>query len=141
MTRIDFYFNADSKPRTACRLAARALQQRLRVLIYAPDDTVARGIDEALCTFQAISFAHHQVSGPAAAETPVLIVRDADTAIHDEVLLNLDQAAPRFFSRFQRLIEIVGCSDDDREAARRRFRFYRDRGYAIAHHDLARVVA
>jgi DNA polymerase III subunit chi len=141
MTRIDFYFNADSKPRTACQLTARALQQRLRVLIYAPDDTVARGIDQALCAFPAISFAHREVTGAGVPETPVLIVRDADTAIHDEVLLNMHHAAPRFFSRFQRLIEIVGCGEDDREAARRRFRFYRDRGYAIGHHDVARASA
>lgn len=136
MTRIDFYFNADSKLGTACRLAARALQQRLRVLIYAPDDAVARGIDQALSTFRAIGFAHC-TAGPVAPETPVVIARDADAAIHDEVLLNLHDAAPRFFSRFQRLVEVVGRADDDRQAARLRFRFYRDRGYEIHHHDVA----
>jgi DNA polymerase-3 subunit chi len=117
MTRIDFYFNADSKLRTACRLAAKVLRQRLRVLIYAPDETIARDIDEALRAF--------------------VITSDADAAIHDEVLLNLHGEAPRFFSRFTRLVEIVGCEQDDREAARRRFRFYRDRGYEIHHHDVA----
>ena len=136
MTRIDFYFNADSKPGTACRLAARALKQRLRVLIYAPDDAVARGIGEALSAFRAISFAHC-AAGPLVPQAPVLIGRDADAAIHDEVLLNLHDAAPRFFSRFQRLVEVVSRGDEDREAARRRFRFYRDRGYEIRHHDVA----
>ena len=137
MTRIDFYFNADSKLRTACQLAARALQQRLRVLIYAPEETVARGIGEELSTFPAISFAHCTAPGLPAPETPLVIVRDADAAIHDEVLLNLHDAAPRFFSRFRRLVEIVSCGDDDRQAARQRFRFYRDRGYEIHHHDVA----
>jgi DNA polymerase III subunit chi len=131
MTRIDFYFNADSKLRTACQLAARALEQRLRVLIFAPDDAVARGIDEALSTFEAIGCAQGADSGA------LVIARDADARIHDEVLLNLHDAAPRFFSRFQRLVEIVGCGDDDRQAARQRFRFYRDRGYEIHHHDMA----
>jgi DNA polymerase III subunit chi len=137
MTRIDFYFNADSKLGIACRLAARALQQRLRVLIYAPDDATAKGIGEALSAFPAISFAHSAAPGEPARDAPVVIARDADTAIHDEVLLNLHDAAPRFFSRFQRLIEIVGCGEGDRQAARDRFRFYRDRGYAIHHHDVA----
>jgi DNA polymerase-3 subunit chi len=41
------------------------------------------------------------------------------------------------FSRFQRLVEIVGRDDEDREAARARFRFYRDRGYEIVNHDLS----
>jgi DNA polymerase-3 subunit chi len=140
MTRIDFYFNADSKLHFACRLAARALQQRLRVLIYAPEDAVARGIDTALRTFQAISFIPHcMVTDARAQETPVVIARDADAAAHDEVILNLHGEAPPFFSRFQRLVEVVGTAQEDRRAARERFRFYRDRGYEIFHHDLAKA--
>ena len=135
MTRIDFYFNADSKLATACRLAARALERRLRVLIYAPDDAVARDIDEALSSC-AVSYAYC-AADPLAPQAPVLIARDADAGIHDEMLLNLHDAAPRFFSRFQRLVEVVGRGDQDREAARRRFRFYRDRGYEIHYHDVA----
>jgi DNA polymerase III subunit chi len=141
MTRIDFYFNADSKLRTACQLAGRALQQRLRVLIYAPDGAVASAIDEALSALPTISFARSETAGANAPATPVVIARDVDTAAHDQVLLNLHDAPPRFFSRFQQLIEIVGCADDDRQAARQRFRFYRDRGYAIRHHDVARRAA
>jgi len=43
---------------------------------------------------------------------------------------------PSMFSRFQRLVEIVGTDADDREDARARFRFYRDRGYEIRTHQL-----
>jgi DNA polymerase III subunit chi len=135
MTRIDFYFNADSKLRTACQLAARALQQRLRVLIYAPEDAVAQGVEEALCTFPGLRYA--RCPAGRASEAPVIIARDADTAIHDEVLLNLHDGAPRHFSRFQRLVEVVARAEDDRRAARLRFRFYRDRGYAIRYHDVS----
>ena len=47
-----------------------------------------------------------------------------------------------FFSRFQRLIEIVSADDaDDKQQARERFRYYRDRGYEIRTHDLARSSA
>jgi DNA polymerase III subunit chi len=136
MTRIEFYFNADSKLRTACQLAARALQQRLRVLIYSPDPAIVLELERTLCAFPAIRYAH-PAAGGAAPEAPVIIVRDADCAIHDEVLLNLHDGAPRYFSRFQRLIEIVARAEEDRQAARERFRFYRDRGYAIRHYDTA----
>jgi DNA polymerase III subunit chi len=128
MTRIDFYFNADSKLRTACRLVARALQQGMRVLIYAPEEDVAREVGAALRALPRPGLA---------GETPVVIARGADAPIHDEVLLNLHGEAPPFFSRFQRLLEIVGRGSEDRQAARQRFRFYRDRGYRIHHHDLA----
>lgn len=136
MTRIDFYFNADSKLLAACELAARALRRRLRVLVYAPDEAVAAELERALCAFPAIPWARLRAPA-AAAEAPVVIASDAGAAIHDEVLLNLHGGAPRHFSRFLRLIEVVARAEDDRQAARERFRYYRDRGYAIRHHDMA----
>ena len=36
MTSIDFYFNAQDKLTVACRLAGKALAQKKRLLIYAP---------------------------------------------------------------------------------------------------------
>jgi len=43
MTRIDFYFEAEDKLQVACRLSAKAAQQKLRVLIYAADEAQASG--------------------------------------------------------------------------------------------------
>jgi len=142
LTRVDFYFNADSRLQVACQLAAKALQQRLRVLVYAPDDAIARELDRMLWTYQAIGFVPHcMASDPLAVETPVLISRDAQPTGHDEVMMNLHIETPPAFSRFQRLVEIVGAEEADRQAARDRFRFYRDRGYEIASHDLAKGAA
>jgi DNA polymerase III subunit chi len=139
MTRIDFYFEAEDKLQVACRLSAKAVQQKLRVLIYAADEAQAQGIDRMLWTWQATGFLPHCMTrSPLAAQTPVLITGDPEDTPHDEVLLNLHTAWPPAFSRFQRLVEIVGRDEQDREAARERFRFYRDRGYAIAKHDLSK---
>ena len=140
MTRIDFYFGAEDKLQIACRLSAKAAQQKLRVLIYAPDQVEAQKVDNLLWTWQATGFLPHCMTGsPLAAETPVLITHDPEDTPHDEVLLNLHSAWPPAFSRFQRLVEIVGRDEKDREAARERFRFYRDRGYEIAKHDLSKA--
>jgi DNA polymerase-3 subunit chi len=140
MTRIDFYFEAEDKLQIACRLSAKAAQQKLRVLIYAPDEAQAQRIDKLLWTWQATGFLPHCMTrSPLAAQTPVLITHDPDDAPHDEVLLNLHFEWPPAFSRFQRLVEIVGRDDEDRTAARGRFRFYRDRGYEIASHDLSKA--
>ena len=138
MTRIDFYFEAEDKLQVACRLSAKATKQKLRVLIYAPDETEAQKIDRLLWTWQPAGFLPHCMTrSPLAAQTPVLITHDPEDTPHDEVLLNLHSAWPPAFSRFQRLVEIVGRDDNDREAARGRFRFYRDRGYSISNHDLS----
>jgi len=139
MTRIDFYFEAEDKLQVACRLSAKAAQQKLRVLICSPDEAGAQRIDRMLWTWQATGFLPHCMTrSPLAAQTPVLITHDPEDTPHDEVLLNLRSEWPPAFSRFQRLVEIVGRDDEDREAARGRFRFYRDRGYDIASHDLSK---
>ena len=140
MTRIDFYFEAEDKLQVACRLSAKAAQQKLRVLIYTADEAGSQRIDKLLWTWQPTAFLPHCMSKNAlAAQTPVLITHDPEDTPHDEVLLNLHPEWPPAFSRFQRLVEIVGREDEDREAARARFRFYRDRGYEIVKHDLSKT--
>jgi DNA polymerase-3 subunit chi len=142
MTRIDFYLDADDRLRVACRLAAKAIAQRLRVLVYAPDGDVAAALDRLMWTTPAIGFVPHVMAEHRlAAETPVVIARGDGDAPHDEVLVNLARESPRSFARFQRLVEIVSRDDADRRAARERYRFYRDRGYAIRTHNLAERTA
>lgn len=138
MTRVDFYSKVDDKLHFACKLCAKALAQNLRVNVYAPDPAVAERFDKLLWTTPPTGFIPHCEAGSSlAAETPVLIHRREGDLLHDELLINLDAAWPPFFSRFQRLIEIVSTDTDDANAARERFRFYRDRGYEMANHDMS----
>jgi DNA polymerase-3 subunit chi len=53
------------------------------------------------------------------------------------VLINLHDAPPPFFSRFERLAEVVGADEAGAAAARERFRFYRERGYELRTHNLS----
>jgi len=137
MTRIDFYTKVDNKLRFAGKLCAKALAQKLRVNVYAPDSKVAERFDRLLWTDNALSFIPHcRAEDPLAAETPVLIHTQEGDLLDDALLINLDPAWPPFFSRFERVIEIVGTEPEDAAAARERFRFYRDRGYAMQTHDM-----
>ena len=143
MTSIDFYFNAGDKLEIACRLAGKALQQRKRVLIYAGGYESAQKIDRLLWTQQAVSFIPHCRADQAiAADTPVLIATAGEpasaAAASCEVLLNIGADCPPQFERHERLLEIVSQEDADRAAGRARFKFYRERGYAIRNHDLAK---
>ncbi len=139
MTRIDFYSNAESKLQVACQLVAKAVRERLPVVVYAPDQSMARSFDKMLWTYQAIGFVPHCLASDAlSAETPVVIAFDDSEAPHHRLIVNLHEKSPPAFSRYERLVEVVGVDDDDRQRARSRFRFYRDRGYEIHHHDLAK---
>jgi DNA polymerase-3 subunit chi len=136
MTSIDFYFNAQDRLQVACRLAGKALKQRQRLLVYAPDAEIARRIDKMLWTWPATGFVPHcAVHAPLAAETPVLLASGDDTPEGCELLLNLGADCPPHFERFSRLLDIVDGAD--REAGRTRYRFYRSRGYKLTNHDLA----
>jgi DNA polymerase III subunit chi len=138
MTRIDFYFNATDRLQVACRLAGKAVAQGRRMVIYAPQPDTAQRIDRLLWTWPATGFVPHCAARDVlAASTPVLICGDADAGGPCDVLLNLAEDAPPAFERFERLLEVVAGDDADRQAARGRYRFYRERGYRIADHDLA----
>ena len=139
MTSIDFYFNAQDKLTVACRLAGKALAQKKRLLIYAPEAETAQRVDRLLWTLPATGFVPHCLAhDPLAAETPVLIATDDEAPQDCDVLLNLSSGTPPHFERFDRLLEIVAEDEEERKAGRERYRWYRDRGYPIGNHDLAR---
>jgi DNA polymerase-3 subunit chi len=138
LTTIDFYFNAEDRLAVACRLAAKAVQQKNRVLVYAPEAELAQKFDRTLWTFQAVSFVPHCYAGDALAEeTPVVISREKEESGNRQVLINLGVECPPLFERHERLLEVVSREEEDRSAARTRLRFYRERGYQIRNHDLA----
>jgi DNA polymerase-3 subunit chi len=138
MTQIDFYFNAASKYRLAVRLGAKSLEQATRMFVLTPDAAATAEMEHLFWTSQQTSFLPHCRSRhPLAAETSLIVDHDDAVFVHDDILLNLRQDQPAFFSRFQRLIEIVGMDDADKAAARVRYKFYRDRGYEIRQHDMS----
>lgn len=138
MTGIDFYHGAQDKVQAACRLIGDLHARGRRILVYAPDEALAAQVDRMLWVQPPTSFVPHcRIGSPLAAETPILIGGSLDESRHHEVLVNLDGDLPPAFSRFEQLIEIVGTDEADRQPARARFKFYRDRGYALQVHDLA----
>ena len=138
MTSIDFYFNAEDRLQVACRLAAKALKQGSRMLIYAPDADTASRLDALMWTWPATGFVPHcRAQAPLAAETPVLIACGDESPPDCEVLLNLGAECPPHFERFARLLEVVSLNDDEKINGRSRYRFYQERGYKITNHDLA----
>lgn len=138
MTRVDFHSNVPDPLLHACKLVRKAWQGGHAVVCYSRDTAQLADLDRALWSFSPTDFIPHvAVNDPLAAQTPVLLCDgSAEPPIgHHAVLVNLDAETPAFFSRFERLIEIVGRNESAIAAARTRFRFYRDRGYVLQHHD------
>ncbi|MGE5094800.1 MAG: DNA polymerase III subunit chi [Betaproteobacteria bacterium] len=132
MTRIDFYHYAEDKLRFACRLATKAYESESRLVVYCRDRRTLEALDKALWTFQATRFVPHCFAGaPVAEETPIILAQSDEHLPHHDVLLNMDDEWPPFFSTFERMLEIVATDDEDKQRARARYAFYRKRGYDI----------
>jgi DNA polymerase-3 subunit chi len=137
MTRIDFYSNASGKHEIARKLASKALHAGSQVFIYTRDKDLARELDAYFWTSQQLSFLPHVPCGhPLADKTPILIGDDPGKMLRPDVLINLDEEIPEWFARFNRLLEIVTTDQQDKEMARRRFRYFKERGYSLNVHDL-----
>jgi DNA polymerase-3 subunit chi len=137
MTQIDFYTNVEDKLTTACRIVSKAYGLKHRIIVFCPDAETAQRVDRLLWMSPPTAFVPHCASTDALAPlTPVIIDHLGQEPLYDQLLLNLRRERPPFFGRFERLIEIVSVDGTDREHARERYKFYRDRGYEIRTHDM-----
>ena len=139
MTEIAFHFNAPDRVAYTCRLLRKAVASGARLVVTGPPEALDR-LDAELWTFSPTDFVPHcrAPSEPdMLAASPVVLTSETDTAPHHQVLVNLGIAVAPGFERFERVIEVVGLDDADRQQARGRWRHYADRGYAMTRHDLA----
>jgi DNA polymerase-3 subunit chi len=173
VARVDFYLlsdvDEDARHRFVCRLAYKAVTERLRVHVHARDAEHVAMLDSLLWEYPDHQFLPHAVAGdPDAALAPLVIgyrepsaARDsahgepsaARDSAHGEpsaardsahggptteaaLLINLGDDVPTFFGRFERVAEVV--IDPQKKAGRDRYRYYRERGHALFHHELDR---
>jgi DNA polymerase-3 subunit chi len=136
MTKVDFYTGVDDKLRTACLLSHKALQSGVRVLLHTPDASTAAALDQLLWHYPATAFLPHCSTDAAAAQDMPIVVGHSENFPHSQLLISLHLACQPFFSRFERVIELVTQDPEDARLGRERFSFYRDRGYEMRHFDL-----
>lgn len=134
MTQIDFYIlpetTSDARWLFACRLIDKVQRMGMRVLVAMDRETDARAFDELLWTFKPESFIPHQlINGGKPA--PVEITFNQEAGDHQGLLLNLSKNTPTYFSRFERLSEVVIQEQQSLQLSRERFSFYKSRGYPI----------
>lgn len=138
MTTIDFYTHVADRLDVAARLVAKAYAAHGSVRVLTPDRATTDALDRLLWIQSALSFLPHcRMDSAIASETPIWIDDALEHNGPAAVLVNLHSKPAPFFSRFERLAEVVGTDDADLAAGRERFRFYRERGYDLRSHNLA----
>ena len=138
MTSIDFYTHVADRLEVAARLVAKAFAQHGRVRVLTPDATATDALDRRLWLKPPIAFLPHcRIDSALASQTPIWVDHSDEHPGPASVLINLRPTPPAFFSRFERLAEIVGVEEADAAAGRDRYRFYRERGYELRTHNLA----
>lgn len=141
MTRIDFYIlpeqSRDNRYSLACRLAEKAWGQGHRVLIYTQNEELDRHMDRLLWTFREQSFIPHGIMNKVDKQrNPVLISSVDSPEDEHDVLINLSEHIPEFFSRFERVAECIDNEEHTKTAGRTHFRYYKDHGYQVESHKL-----
>lgn len=137
MTSIGFYFNVADKPLLVNQMVQKALRQHRQVTLFTADELAAHAFSDQLWQFEPTAFnANVPANHTLAAITPVLVEWQVQRIQQDDLLINLQPAQLTLFSRFKHLFEVVGLDEADKAEARKRFAFYRDRGYEIKSVDM-----
>lgn len=140
MARVDFYLlsdvDEDARHRFVCRLAYKAVNERLRVHVHARDASHATLLDRLLWEYPDHQFLPHALDGDPNAVPAPLVIGHAEPKAEAALLINLGDDVPGFFGRFERVAEVV--IEPQKKAGRDRYRYYRERGHALFHHELDR---
>lgn len=135
---IEFHTGVADPLGFACRLLRKACRRGARVLVAAPEATLA-ALDRALWTFDERDFVPHlrlsAGAAPAALQrTPIWLFDAALPAPAPAVLVNLGADDLPDTAAFERVIEIVADDAESVAAGRRRWRAYKADGRDITHH-------
>lgn len=144
MTRVDFYVLSDTseagRVELVCKLAEKACGRAQKVHLYSSDRQLLREIDARLWDFRPLSFIAHRLLPESyvlnSDDNDPVLLSSSEPGSDRNVLMNLDNEVPPFFSRFERTLEIVNKAPEIQAAGRDRYRFYKQRGYPLQHHNV-----
>ena len=133
--KVDFYVldqaNQEKSLRFACQCAEQAYHDQKQIYLHLNSPEAAEHLDKLLWTFRDDSFLPHHIISSESSIAPIQIgYHDTQPHSHD-LLINLTNTIPTFYSQFERVIEIVFSDSDMQQLARERYRLYREQGCEI----------
>lgn len=128
--RLEFHTDIADPLGYSCRLLRKAYRRGLKVVVCGEPETLSR-LDTLLWTFEQLEFVPHaRLRGAERPDATLLqhtAIWLADAAAswpHADVVVNLGEQPIAEPARFERIIEIVGDGQADRQAGRARWRHY-----------------
>lgn len=130
--RVDFYLinnnEAEASWLLACRLLEKAYLRGHRIFVYCNNQSQAEKLDELLWTFKNDSFIPHNLQGEGPEPPPpVQIGYQQEPRGFNDILLNMADEIPAFYTRFKRIIELVANDETSKELSRVHYREYRSK--------------
>jgi|TARA_B110000977_G_scaffold47933_1_gene65126 DNA polymerase-3 subunit chi len=135
LTRIDFYQTSGDEHAFACRLIDLVYRKGHRIYVHTATEEQAKILNEQLWTFKEDSYVPHSLHSEAI-DVPIKIGFDHEPEEHQDVLINLSGQIPHFFSRFDRVAEVVPVDQNSRKSARENYAYYKERGYVLNYHEI-----
>ena len=143
MTQIDFHFNVGNRLLYACYFVKKVWKLGKSIAVWSSDPLRLSGFDRRLGAFEDMAFSPHAFAGALDSDSARVILASDPTSLPDsDVLLLLDESVPpdyqKLFNRFDRIVDIVSSIPSETEAARSRYRIYRDNKYPLKAYDQKR---
>ena len=155
MTEINFYVSKEQglEHRLAIvhRLVVIAFQKKLKIHIHTDSEETNVKTDDYLWTKDSTSFIPHGIlnatdndslntnlstQSDESKTTQINISHEYEPLVNCDYLINLSNQRPDFFSRFSKVAEILDNNEEIIAAGRKRYSFYRDRGYTLGYYKL-----
>jgi DNA polymerase III subunit chi len=130
VVRLEFHTDIADPLGYCCRLLRKAYRRGLQVVVCGEPERLSR-LDTLLWTFEQLEFIPHarlrggeRPDATLLARTPIWLADAAAAWPQAPVVVNLGEQPVDEPARFDRIIEIVGDADADRQAGRARWRHY-----------------
>lgn len=161
MTEINFYVSKEEGLENRLvilhKLVVMAQKRNLNIHIHTDSDALNQTIDDYLWTKEISSFIPHDVLTKNDTESmsnnnlknsnisddqhiskckQINISHDFEPITDCDYLINFTNKRPSFFSRFSKVAEILDNNEEIITAGRKRYSFYRDRGYTLGYYQL-----
>lgn len=120
--------------RFASRLAYKAVSGGQHVHVHTENAKHLQSVDQLMWEYPEHQFIPHTSSDSEQQNLPVVIGFEQPLNHFDQILINLNAGVPAFFGRFDRVIEII--VDSIKVQGRDKYKYYRDRGYPLFHHQM-----
>lgn len=139
--RVDFYLTANEQNNAhwllACRLLEKAYAKGHKVYVLCSNKHDAEFLDELLWTFKEDSFIPHHLQGEGPEPPPpIQIGYEGEPRGFNDILLNLSNNIPPFYTKFKRIMELVINTEANKEQSRAHYRNYKAKGCELYTHHM-----